>query len=268
MPELPEVYNIASQMDQVVTGKEIREIEAVQEKCLNLTTEEFAQKLIGTRVQSVRSKGKWVVVSLSDDQMLLINFGMGADLLYAQDGRIQKKYQVKFGFDDGAVLTIHFWWFGYVHLVRGSELNQHRMFGTLGVDPISEQFTYEKFRSLLAGKKGGIKTFLLDQKYIAGIGNVYVQDILFRAGIHPSRKIPEISETEKRKLFEAVTNDLTTASEQGGLVYERDLFGKPGRFNGFLIAYRDGARCPTCGTVIQKIKTGSNASYICPKCQK
>jgi formamidopyrimidine-DNA glycosylase len=114
-----------------------------------------------------------------------------------------------------------------------------------------------------------VKTFLLEQKNIAGIGNVYAQDILFRARLHPNRKLQTLSETEIKALYSAIKTVLNRSIELGGLAYELDFHGQKGKFdqNKFLVGYKTGKPCPECGTRIEKIKTGSTASYICPTCQ-
>jgi formamidopyrimidine-DNA glycosylase len=110
---------------------------------------------------------------------------------------------------------------------------------------------------------------LLDQKNLAGIGNVYAQDILFKAKLHPNRKISTLSKKEKGDLYHAVRDVLNHSIELKGLAYELDFYGQKGKFavEDFLVGYKTGKPCPECGTTIEKVKTGSTSSYICPKCQ-
>ncbi|UCE10766.1 MAG: Fpg/Nei family DNA glycosylase, partial [Candidatus Thorarchaeota archaeon] len=119
------------------------------------------------------------------------------------------------------------------------------------------------------GRRGRIKSFLLDQKNLAGIGNVYIQDILFEARLHPDRKIPTLSEKELEGLYHAIGDVLNRSIRLGGLAYEKDFYGLNGRFGAdeFLVGYKTGSPCPECGAEIVKIKTGSTSSYICPECQ-
>jgi formamidopyrimidine-DNA glycosylase len=121
---------------------------------------------------------------------------------------------------------------------------------------------------MLIGKKGRIKSYLMNQHNISGIGNVYIQDILFKAGIHPNRKIKDITETELAGLYKAITGHLQYAVELGGLVYEHDFYGQKGRYTYDLIGHRPGSPCPICGTIIKEIKCGSTRSFICEKCQQ
>lgn len=269
MPELPEIYNLAGQMDEALKGKTIREIQIRQEKCLNMPANEFSSLVVGKKIRQVTPKGKWIFMKLEPDGYFLLSLGMGGNLLYHRPGdSIPEKYQVALTFDDNSRLSIGFWWFGYAHAVK--DLKEHKMTHKLGVSPVDPAFTLEKFYGMLGGKKGSVKTALLDQSFIAGIGNVYAQDILFNAKLHPDRKIPTLTEGERRALFEAIRHDLDEAIALGGIAPEKDLYGKPGRLtiDDFKAGYREGKPCPVCGTTIEKIKTGSTASYICPKCQR
>jgi len=136
--------------------------------------------------------------------------------------------------------------------------------------PTDEKFTPDYFRKLLASKKTGVKSFLLDQKNVAGIGNVYIQDILFRAKLHPNRKISTLSEKEITLLHKTIREVLNNSIKLGGAAFELDFYGRKGGCtpNNFLVGYKSGKPCPQCGTTIEKIRTGSTASYICPSCQQ
>jgi len=127
----------------------------------------------------------------------------------------------------------------------------------------------EGFRELLKGRRGGIKAFLLNQKRIAGIGNVYVQDPLFKTGIHPLRTIDTLSDAEIKALYHALRETLQKSIDHGGAAYELNLYGHKGGWDSsfLLVAYREGQPCPTCGITVEKIRTGSTHTHICPNCQ-
>lgn len=270
MPELPEIFNLANQMNKELTGKKISGVEIRQEKCLNIPAKEFEDLVIGTTISSVTSRGKWVFTKLEPEVYFLLSLGMGGNVLYHKAGEaLPDKYQLKFDFDDGSILSIGFWWFGYAHAVKANELKAHKMTSSLGISPIDDsEFTYDNFSEILNRKKSAVKSLLMSQEYLAGIGNVYIQDILFRAKLHPNRKISQISEAERKTLFEIIRENLKEAVTLGGLAYEKDLYNQPGRFKNFLVGYKEGEPCPRCGTIIEKIKTGSTATFICPLCQK
>ena len=269
MPELPEICNLAKQMHRKLRGLEIASIEVAQEKCLNIPAARFERLVTGKAIGSVTYRGKWVLARLEPGAHLMLNLGMGGDCFYHKPGAdLPEKYQVAFRFTDGSALSLRFWWFGYVHAATDEDLADHKMTATLGLDPLGKrQFTLEAFLELLGNRRGGIKALLMDQKHVAGIGNVYIQDILFRAGLHPLRKIPDISPEEREKLHAAIVEHLTEAASLGGLRYEKDLYGKSGRWDAFEVGYKEGEPCPACGTIIEKVKTGSTASYVCASCQ-
>jgi len=270
MPELPEISAIAKQMNKEIAGKRILEIEVRQPKTLNIPVPQFIETAKGKTVSNVTSKGKWIFMKLDREYFMLINLGMGAQLHYLKPStKLPEKYQFKLTFSDKTGFTIHFSWFGYIHLLPETDLAKHKQTAKLGISPLSEEFTLEHFKKLLGKRKAGIKSFLLNQKNIAGIGNVYIQDILFTAGLHPNRKISTLSEEEINDLYKAIQNILGHSVQLGGLAYETDFYGRKGRLtmDDFFVGYKTGEPCPTCRTPIEKIKTGSTSSYICPRCQ-
>jgi formamidopyrimidine-DNA glycosylase len=271
MPELPEITVLARQMTKTLRGKRIADVDLTQPKCLNIPPEIFRRRAVGKSIGYTRARGKWLFTELKPSTNLLLNLGMGGDLRYHRSlGHVPEKYQLLLTFTDHSALTATFWWFGYIHLESDEELPKHKMTSSLGISPIEEGFTLEILRSMLSGRRGALKSFLLNQKNISGIGNVYIQDILFEARLHPLRRIETLKESEVTVLREAMLDVLRRSIRLGGLSYERDLFGRRGRYGAdqFLVGYKEGKHCPACGTLIVKIKTGSTSSYICPKCQR
>lgn len=269
--ELPEITILAGQMEVELVGKMISEVEVSNEKCLNTLLGRFQEIIMGKKVASVVPRGKWVFIGLEPGYMLLFNTGMGADVIHFNAGDdLPEKYQIRVVLDDESGFTVRVWWFCYLHLVSTDELSDHRMTADMGLSPLDEEFTLEHFRGLLAGRRGGVKSFLMNQKNIAGIGNVYIQDILFGAGLHPLRTINTITEEEIATLYGSMKEVLTDSIEMGGLAYERDFYGRPGGYGKeqYRVAYKEGLPCPVCGAVVEKIKTGSTASFICPSCQR
>jgi formamidopyrimidine-DNA glycosylase len=270
MPELPEIHHLAGQMQRTLRGRRIQGVEIRQPKCLNVPAREFARLLTGRVIDRVTSRGKWIFTHLDPGATLLVSLGMGGDLLWHKPGApAADRYQLKIDLADRSCLTIRFWWFGYAHALPDGKLATHKMTSTLGLNPLDRaEFTYERFSALLAGRRGAIKALLMDQSKIAGIGNVYIQDILFNAGLHPNRPIPEITESERAALYQAIVANLTEATRLGGLAFEKDLYHKGGGVKDFLVGYREGKPCPRCRTPIQKIRTGPTSSFICPRCQR
>ncbi len=268
--ELPELIVLARQMQKEIAGKEIAQVEVANPKCLNIPSEQFQKRVVGKGIKSVESKGKWLFIRLDSDDVLLFNPGMGVDIVHFKPGdKLPEKYQIKVVLQDGTGFTIRVWWFCYLHLLSEKRLGDHKRTGNMGLAPLDEKFTLDHFARLLGGKRGNIKSFLLDQKNIAGIGNVYIQDILFNAKIHPKRKIPSLSDGEIYALHKSMKAVLTESVDLGGLAYEKDFYGNRGGYGAdqFKIAYKAGKPCPTCRTAIEKIRTGSTSSFICPRCQ-
>lgn len=306
MPELPELTVWARQFRRELSGKRIAAVETRQPKCLNAPPAEVAAFLEGRTVRDARERGKWLVVDLDPDGYLLLNLGMGGDFLYRptragatdpadptnqaepqnaaepadpaeptpSSGPPQaapREPQFKLIFSDGAELGLRFWWFGYVHTVPAGQLDRHRMTASLGPSPLDPDMDLARFRRMVAARpRRTVKSFLMDQKVLAGIGNVYVQDSLWGARLHPDRSLGSLGPGEVEALWNSVRDVLQRAIAKGGLAYESDLYGRKGGFNGddFAVGYKPGRPCPRCGTPIEKIKTGQTSTYVCPECQE
>ena len=267
--ELPELIILSRQMRNEMLGKQVYEVEVANPKCLNIPFERFRKTVVGKNIKSVESRGKWLFTKINS-HLLLFNPGMGSDVIHFKpDDKLPEKYQIRFTLNDGTGFTIRVWWFCYLHLMAEEKSSEHKLTAKLGVTPLDKRFTLNYLKHLLSKKRGNIKNFLLDQKNIAGIGNVYVQDILFNAKIHPKRKIPSLTDTEIYYLHKSIISLLNESIELGGLAYEKDFYGNKGGYGSkqFKVAYKHGKPCPTCQKVIQKIKTGSTSSYVCPNCQ-
>ncbi len=264
MPELPEIFIFARDMRKKLVGRTISAIEVLQPKCLNVPVNEFQDALAGAQIRDVTARGKWLQVETTQG-WLLLSLGMGGEILLTDRDHLPEKYRLVFDLADGACLAVNFWWFGYAHYA--ADLADHKMTAQLG--PNALDLTLDAFRALLRGRRGGVKSFLLDQKKIAGIGNVYIQDPLFKAGVHPLRAIDSLSDDEVARLWEALRATLQESIDRGGSAWERNLYDEKGRWDGsfFQIGYREGKPCPACGTTVEKIKTGSTSGYVCPTCQ-
>ncbi|GAP08276.1 MAG TPA: formamidopyrimidine-DNA glycosylase [Anaerolinea thermolimosa] len=266
MPELPEIANLTRQIHERLPGKQIVDIEVAQPRCLNLPEEAFKAALIGARIGPAHYRGKWIVIH-TDRGWLLLNLGMGGEILLVTRASLPAKRRLIFDFSDNTCLSVNFWWFGYAHYAPEDGLEQHPLLGKLGPNALA--LSEEAFIQRMNGARGRVKDFLLDQSKIAGIGNAYIHDILWLAGLHPLRKIDTLTLPDLQRLYRAIQDGLRPSLELGGAFYEVDLDGKKGgfTFERVIVGYREGQPCPRCGTSIQKIKTGSTSSFICPACQ-
>lgn len=271
MAELPEIAKLSNQMRDTLRGKTVESVTIIQEKCSNISLDEFQKRTSGAQIEHIQNKGKWIITTLSNGENILLSLGMGADVLFF-DNEVNEagKYQIKLLFGDGSGYTARFWWFGKFLLVSNDKLASEPNTKEIAIDPFDEKFTLEYFTSLLKGKKTQIKSFLMNQKNIGGIGNMYMHDILFKAHLHPQKKISDMSEDDIKLLYNAIMDILNLSREKGTFAYESDFFGQKGGFtmDYFLVGYKENQPCPVCGENIVSIKTGSTSTFICPTCQQ
>ncbi|MCF7926732.1 MAG: Fpg/Nei family DNA glycosylase [Candidatus Izimaplasma sp.] len=264
MPELPEIYVLSEQLDETIKHLTIKRIVIHQEKSVNISKKSFNKQIKNSKITHVTSKGKWLIISLDTNASIRVNLGMGGNLRYT-NSLPDKSYQAHITFKNNMHLSFDFWWFGSVHLVEKE--SKHKPTDTLGLDPIRDKITLNQFKELLDNRRGSLKNFLLNQKRISGIGNYYIHDILFKAHIHPHKKIPDLTSKQTEALFHHLINEFEEAINLNGSDYEQDIFGNYGKFKANQIAYNTGEPCPICQTSIKKIKTGATSSYVCETCQ-
>ena len=270
MPELPDLVVLARSCDEALTGKRISGVWIGQPKCLNVPPDAFTEAVVGQAIVGVRPRGKWALFALNRGDVLAVNLGMGGEvrLRSADEEPDLARERAVLRFADGDQLWIHFWWFGHVHLVFGGDLSSHPQLGKLGLDPLADAFTPEDLGALLAGRRGALKRYLLDQSTLAGIGNVYVQDILWHARLHPLVPARDLSPADVARLHHALRHVLEEGIRWGGGPGERDVWGVEGRYADHLqVGYRAGKPCPGCGTTIEELQVGKTTSYLCPRCQ-
>ena len=270
MAELPEISKIAKQMDSTFKGKKISALIVEQEKCINVSTKEFSERIKNAEITGAYNKGKWLIIRMKNKENILISVGMGGDILYYKDiSKPLDKYQIRLEFSDKSGFTVKFWWFGKFMICSDNELVNEPSTKDIAIDPFNVNFTYEYFKNLLKGKKLQIKAFLMDQKNVSGIGNMYMHDILFKAKLHPQRKISDMDESDIKTLYDSMISILRFSESKGAFSYENDLFAQKGTFttDDFLVGYKEGKPCPVCGTTITQNKTGSTSSFVCTKCQ-
>ncbi len=271
MAELPEIAKITHQMNDELRSRVIDEVIILQEKCTNVSVEELKCRIKKAVIEKVYYKGKWIIIAFTNGENILLSLGMGADVLYYLDEKDSSdKFQIKVIFKDNSCFTIRYWWFGKFLIVSDKELCDEKNTKDIAITPFDKEFTYEYFKGILGGKKTQIKAFLLDQKNVGGIGNMYMHDILFMAKIHPQSKINELTEEEIKCLYDSILYILNTSFNKGSFNYEMDFYGQKGNYKveDFLIGYKENQDCPICQNPIKLIKTGSTSSFICDSCQK
>ncbi len=268
MPELPEVETIVRQIRKHYSGKCPQRVVARPVRLFqNVTAEEFAQQLEGKCLRKVERFGKWMFWEV-DGLFPVFHLGMsGIFLSRREDSPHPQHIHLEFYFRGGGELFFQdVRKFGKIFLYH-----KRPDFSHYGMDPTKENFTLNKFKKLLHLKGVPIKLFLMDQHLIAGIGNIYASEILFRAGISPFRPAREVSEAEAERLFHSVKEVLEEAIERFGTTYSayRTVDGTRGTNQNFLRVYhRAGDPCVRCGTPIQKVILGNRSTFYCPNCQR
>lgn len=277
MLELPEILNLAKQMDQELRGKVIASAH-LSDDCASLLKmgfispppRELEANLTNKTIDSVVGKGKWLYIRFESRKYLLLGEIGGKILHHQAEDLPPKKYHLKLDFADGSFLTVQISFYGFMKAVKEEELEAHRYPGKLGLSPVDDkEFTFQTFNDILDEEsKKIVKYVLLDQRKIAGIGNGYLQDILFKAKIHPKRKASDISENERIHLYRSIRETLKEAIRLGGSESSYDLHGSPGGYKRVLGEHMKGKPCPRCGTTIEKLNVLGSSSYICPSCQR
>ncbi len=270
MPELPDIVVLARSLDEALKGERIADVTVNQPRCLNVSPEAFLDAVVGREVARAWQRGKWALLDLDRDSRIALNLGMGGEVCVhgAEEAPDPKREKVALRFASGKQLWAHFWWFGMVHLVPLDDLSGHPQLGVLGPEPLADDFTVDRLAEILRGRRGPVKNYLIDQKCLAGIGNVYIQDMLWEAHLHPLRPAGSLDHAEVEALHEAIRRVLGEGIRWGGGYGEKDAYGNPGHYGEHLqVGYQTGKPCPACGTTVVEIRVGSTNSYVCPRCQ-
>jgi len=275
MIELPEASTIARQMNEELIGKRIesgiRGNAPHKFAFYNRPPEEYEAILKGKTMGPATEHGSLIWASVEPDHVLVLGGGGERILFHRGEDTLPKKHQLLIHFQDDTYLTVTVQGWGAAQLFHQSEIAAHPYVGKKGVSPISNEFTFEYFQGLFGeleeGDPRSVKFFMISKPGIWGVGNGYLQDILFRARIHPRRRSIDVTEKERRALYEATRETLKQATELGGRDTERDLYNHPGGYRRILDNRNVGQPCPECGTPIEKIQYLGGASYFCPHCQ-
>jgi len=269
--EIPEAVTVARQLNTELKGKTINDVR-LSAACVSLIKQGFINlhsiRLSGYKVDSITSSGKWICIRLDPEMYLMFALETGGKFLFhTNQASLPDKYHVRLDFDDWSYMTEQISGWGWAKGMLSEELETSRYPGQPGLCPLNETtFTFTAFTRILDEEDSKIvRQVLLDQNKIAGIGNGYLQDILFKARIHPKRKAGSLDESERLELFQAVRAVLTEAVRLGGCEFSVDLYGRPGRYHRLMSEASKGQPCPRCGALIEKISVLGGSCYICPK---
>lgn len=283
MPELPEVETIKNDLASKIKGKYISDIAVLWPGILNIGQKDFIKKVKGAKIANLERRAKVLIVTLSNNYTLLFHLKMTGQLIFDLRFTIndlrkkleenQYKYaRVIFFFDDDAALVFNdLRKFAYIKLVPQSNVGEMLGKEKFGPEPLSPDFTLEKFREILAKyPKRKIKQLLMDQSVIAGIGNIYSDEICFYAKVNPTKQINNLTNKQIELLFKGIKEILIKAVKLRGTSIDTyvDASGQKGDFVKELKVYdREGEKCILCPGKVKRIKLGGRSSYFCPKCQ-
>jgi formamidopyrimidine-DNA glycosylase len=271
MPELPEVETIRRQLAPLVEGRRLERVEILDARWSRpLEPRELADALEGRLVEKLGRRGKYLVWDLEDDVHLAQHLRMTGAVLCDPDPE-PPHTRVRIELGRGRRLAmVDPRRFGTGELLLGEEALEAFFAARLGLEPLDELFTAEHLRAQARGRKGPVKAFLLDQRRIAGVGNIYADEALFRAGIHPLRPAGRLSAEQYACLRETTIASLHAGIEARGATIDdfRHVDGVRGSFqNQFLVHRREGEAGGTCGATIVKMVVAGRGTYVCETCQ-
>ncbi len=287
MPELPEVETVCRQLEPEIEGRRIERLEVYDERWSRpLPPARLEEAVSGRLIEGLGRRGKYLLLALDRGQTLVMHLRMTGNLvlvdgaakldpsegmrLYEGERSAEERFlRARFRLDDGREL----WFtdprrFGEAFLLNDAELEAR--FERLGVEPLSEAFTPEALGEVAAGRTAPLKSFLLDQSRIAGVGNIYADEALFRAHLHPLSPAGSMRPEHHRELRDGIVAALEVGIDGGGASIDdyRDGRGERGTMQDeFLVHTREGEECRRCGETIVRIVVGGRSTYYCPGCQ-
>jgi formamidopyrimidine-DNA glycosylase len=268
MPELPEVETVCRTIAPHVVGKRIRQVWVHERRLRIPIAGGFEKALVDRTIRAVRRRAKYLLIDVGDAEPLLwvVHLGMSGRLVVGDPPADLSHVHVTADLGDVRLYFRDPRRFGLMRLARDeAEL------GPLGVEPLGDEFHADLLWELRRRHRGlSVKALLLDQRRIAGLGNIYVNEALFHAGVRPTRRFSRLRRAEVEKIADSVRWVLGRAIESRGssLLDYRDADGNPGEFQRTLRVYeRDGEPCRVCGAIVQRRTTGGRGTFYCPRCQ-
>jgi len=289
VPELPEVETTIRQLEKKVLKRTFIDVWTDWSKMIKKpkSFKQFRKEIKGRRIEKVWRRVKNILFELSGKKTLLLHQKIAGHLLFGKwtkkgnawqsspgplSERVNTYIHLLFIFENGQMLALSdLRKFAKAELWDNKALLESRVFKKLGPEPLEKDFTFEKFKGAFKGKRGKVKQVLMNQEVIAGIGNIYSDEILFRAKIHPLKPVFTLKNQELKRIYLTMKRVLKRAIKlQGESISDyRIPSGEKGRFDIVRKAYRrTGEKCSRCGTLIKRIKVGARSAHFCPKCQK
>jgi formamidopyrimidine-DNA glycosylase len=272
MPEMPEVTVISEDVAALAGGREVLRAGVFRPDVTNVEPEEFGRRLVGRTLRGTGRRGKIIVLDFGE-VVGFVHLVISGRVLrlpeWMEPDRMNTAVLEFEGEGEPVVLAFTRLWLGYFDLYEPGEEDKHPLISRLGPDPFSEDFTVEYLASAFS-RKASVKGLLLDQSVVAGLGNIYVDEVLFAAGVHPTRKASTLTREEIQKIHSSTRDILRRAIELRGTTFDsyHDAFGETGKFQHQLKVFtRSGEPCLECGTEIVKSRVAGRGTHACPSCQ-
>lgn len=277
MPELPEVESLRRILARSAIGRKLVAATVREPRLRRSVAHDFADVITGRIIENIGRRAKYLLVELSGDYLMIVHLGMSGSLTHRSDafngGAFDTRHDhIEFMLDDGSRLVFNDpRRFGLMKLLKRSDLASVEELKDLGPEPLSPDFNADHLWRVTRGRTASIKNVLMDQRIVAGVGNIYASEILFRAAVRPTRRAGKVTRAEIEKIAAATPAILREAIGGRGTTFRsyRDSRGEPGSFATRLNVYgRDGEPCRVCDTAIRSVVVGQRSSFYCPRCQR
>jgi len=276
MPELPEVESLRRILARSADRRTITEVRVVEPRLRRPVAHDLADRVAGRRIESIGRRAKYLMLALSGGNTLLVHLGMSGSLTHRRVATDDAPFMTRHDhleliLDDQSRLVFNDpRRFGLMKVFDADGLKTAPELAGLGPEPLDGGFNADYLAQVCRGRKAAIKNVLMDQGIVAGIGNIYASEILFRAGVRPTRRAGRLKRAEIDLIIRFTPIILNAAIASRGTTFRsyRDSRGQPGRFKERLMVYgREGEPCRTCGEPIRNVVVGQRASFYCPRCQ-
>ena len=273
MPELPEVETIRQDLARHVVGRRIAGVELLWPGVVDRPEpDDFTRDLVGRRIEAAERRGKYLLFRLDGGGYLVVHLRMTGRLRWRPAGSERHRHlRAVLALDDRHELQFEDQRkFGRLYLAP-DDAGLSQVLAKVGPEPLVPGFTREAFRDLLKNRRAQLKPLLLDQRFLAGLGNIYVDEALYRAHLHPLRRSDTLSPAEVDRLYDGIVNALRQGIQNRGTTLSayRDAWGTAGRNQERLLVFRqEGKPCPECGTPIANTRVAGRGTHFCPTCQQ
>ncbi|HVL91230.1 MAG TPA: bifunctional DNA-formamidopyrimidine glycosylase/DNA-(apurinic or apyrimidinic site) lyase [Actinomycetota bacterium] len=276
MPELPEVEIVRKDLERDVVGRKIKDVTVKLPRIIrrHKNRKEFTDRLTGRKIAKIERRGKYILLGLDSEDVLVMHLGMSGHVERATGRKAPDKHThviIKF-VTGGELRFVDMRQFGELFVSARDDLDGVKELQHIAIDPLEDSFTWQYFSGLLVGRQVKLKTLLMDQKFISGIGNIYSDEILWAAGLRHDRLSDSLTSQEVRRLYRSIQEVLQEGIRHRGVTLEdetyKDLYGETGSMQDHLKAYgREGEPCRRCRTPIVRERWSNRSTYFCPQCQ-